>query len=56
VTSDCKPGDPKECEGIPVCLQTYREVKATCAKIKKDFVNDCLRLTCALIRSLPPPP
>jgi hypothetical protein len=49
-------GDPKECMGIPECLKVMKEVRVTCANMGKNITNDCLRLTCPLVRSIPSAP
>jgi hypothetical protein len=54
--ADCTPGDPKECAGVPECLKVMKETRATCKRLEKAATDDCLRLTCPIVRSLPSPP
>lgn len=49
-------GDPKECMGIPECVKVIKEVRVTCANMGKNITNDCLRLTCSMVRSIPSSP
>lgn len=51
---DCPVGDVKECAGIPECIKIQKQVLATCKQIQKNMTDDCVRITCALVRSLPP--
>jgi hypothetical protein len=54
--ADCPLGDPTECQGVPECVQAFKQMRVTCANIQKQTTDHCTQHTCALVRTIPPPP
>jgi hypothetical protein len=49
----CMEEPDKDCKKIPECASVYRKLRADCKKMIAQFTQDCVSLTCSLIKTLP---